>query len=101
MGITAGGVADQKLLLTQHPVRHRLGAFGVQQLLQSVGTVSGDRREPGRVIELMAVLLLHHDVADVFQHLGGPVQALIDLEQLRRLVDELGVALARHKGGVL
>ena len=101
VGVPAGGVADQQLFLVQHPVRHGLGALGVQHLLQSVGTVSGDRREPGRVIELMTILLLHHDVADVFQHLGGPVQALVDLEQLRRLVDELGVALARHKGGVL
>ena len=38
--------------------------------------------------------------ADVLEHLGGPVLALVQLEQLRRLVDELGVALARQEGGV-
>ena len=100
VGVAAGGVGDEQLLLVQHPVRNGLGALGVQHLLQAVGAVSGDRREPGRIVELVAVLLLHHDIADVFQHLGGPVLALVDLEQLRRLVDELRVALARHKGWV-
>ena len=86
---------------SQHPVRHGLGALGVQHLLQAVGPAAGDRREPAGVIQLVAVPLLHHDVADILEHLGGAVLALVQLEQLRRLVDELGVAAAGDEGGVL
>ena len=92
---------NQKLLLIQYPIRHSLGALGIQQLLETVRPVTGDWREPGRVVELVALPLLDHDVADVFEHLGGPVLALVQLEQLRSLVDELGVALAGDKGRVL
>ena len=94
-------VADQQLLLRQHPVGHSLGALGVQQLLEAVGPVAGDRREPARLVHLVAVPLLHHDVRDVLEHLGGPVLALVQPEELRRLVDELGVAAPRQEGGVL
>ena len=86
----------------QHPVRHGLGALGVQHLLQAIGPVAGDRWEPAGVSYiLLSVPLLHHDVPDVLEHLGGPVLALVQLKQLRRLVDELGVAASRQEGGVL
>ena len=101
VGVPAGGVADQQLLLVLDPVGHGLGTLGVQHLLQAVGPVAGDRREPAGVVHLVAVPLLHHDVADVLEHLGGPVLALVQLKQLRRLVDELGVAAPRQEGGVL
>ena len=99
VSVPAGGVADQQLLLIQHPVGHGLGAFGVQQLLETVRTVAGDRREAGGIIQLL-IPLLYHDVADVFKHLGGAVLTVLQVEQLRGLVDELGVALARKEGGV-
>ena len=101
VGVPAGGVADQQLLLIPHPVGHGLGALGVQHLLEAVGPGACDRREPGLVIELVALPLLHHDVGDILEHLGGAVLALVQLEELRRLVDELRVAAAGDEGGVL
>ena len=39
----------------------------------------------------------HLDLGDVPQDTGGPVTGVHDIKQLRRLVDELGMAAARHE----
>ncbi|MPM88401.1 hypothetical protein SDC9_135504 [bioreactor metagenome] len=80
MGIPGGSVANQQLLLFQDPLSNGLRAFLVQHLLQAVGPVSGDRREPGIVIELLRPLLLHHDIANVLEHLRGPVLSRVQLK---------------------
>ena len=98
--VAGGGVADEELLLILHPVAHSLGALGVQQRLEALGTDTGDRRGTGILVQLVAALLLDGDAADVLEHLGGAVLALLQLKQFRRLVDELGVALAGNEGGI-
>jgi len=70
-------------------------------LIWDMGPVAGDRWEPAGIVHLVSVPLLHHDVPDVLEHLGGPVLALVQLKQRRRVVDELGVAASRQEGGVL
>ena len=96
MGVTAGGVSDQQLLLIQHPLAQGFGAVLIQVLLQAgLGIPFGYVREAGRLIQLLTCGgVIDNDVADVFQHLVGTVLRLADGEQLRRVINELGIALA-------
>lgn len=59
-------------------------------------------RQPGIVQDrlLEALLLADNGVADIPQHLGGTVLALLDIKEGRGLLNELGMALARYKGRV-
>src|SRR5699024_2663292 len=43
---------------------------------------------------------VHLDLGDILEQLGGPVPSGVDVKELGRLVDKLGVALARLEGGV-
>ena len=96
------GVGDEQLLLVQDPLLHRLGPLLVQHLLEAALVLRRlvGHGEAGRV-ELMAlrVGVRHLDVGDVLQDASSTVAALgVELEQLRRLVDELGVAAALAEG---
>ena len=101
MGVPHGGVGDEELLLVLHPVPQGLGALLVQELLEAGTPLPGDRREPGDVqLPPLGGGVVHLLLGDVPQDLVGPVLAVAHLEELRGLVDELGVALARPEGGV-
>lgn len=102
MCVTAGGVGDQQLLLIQHPLAQGFGAVLIQELLQAgLGFPFGYVRESGSLVQFLTCGgVIDDDVADVFQHLVGTVLRLADGEQLRGIVDELGIALASPEDGV-
>ena len=103
MGVPHGGVGDEQLLLTQHPVPHRLGPLLVQQLLEAGapgGRVLKGREAGDVVLGPLGGGVVHLDLGDILEHLGGPVPAGVDVEELGGLVDELGVAGPGPEGGV-
>ena len=101
VGVPHGGVGEQQLLLVQHPPLHGLGALGVQQLLQARAQRLLCLREAGDIVLLaLGVGIGHLDLGDIAQDAGGAVAGVHDLKQLRRLVDELGVALAADERGM-
>ena len=95
VGVPHGGVGEQQLLLPQHPVLHRLGALRIQKLLEAGPQRLLGLREAGDVVLVaLSVGVGHLNFRDIPQDAGGAVTGIHDLEQLRRLVDKLGVALA-------
>ena len=98
------GVRYEQLLLLHDPAADRLGTLSVQQLLEAVGAgylAGGHRIARGGVLAALRVRVRNLDVRYVAQHARGAVAALLYVEELRRLVDELGVALARDEGRVV
>ena len=101
VGVAHGGVGQQQLLLIQHPLLHGLGALVIQQLLQAGAQRRLGLGEAGDIVLVaLGVGVGHLDLGDVPQDAGSAVTGVHDLEQLRRLIDELGMALAVDKGGV-
>ena len=101
VGVAHGGVGQQQLLLIQHPLLDGLGALLIQQLLQAGAKRLPGFREAGDIVLVaLGVGVGHLNFGDISQHTGSAVTRIHDLEQLRRLVDELGVALAADEGGV-
>ena len=98
------GVGDEQLLLLHDPLAHRLGALGVQELLEAVAPRNLARRlrvARGRILAALGVRVRDLDIRYVAQDARRAVAALLDVEELGRLVDELGVALARDEGRVV
>ena len=90
-------VGDEQLLLAEDPVLDGLGAVGVEQELEPVllRDLALRLREARRVVLVaLGVGVVDLDVGDVFEHAGRAVARFGELEQFRRLVDELRVALA-------
>ena len=103
MGVPQGGVGDQQLLLAEDPILETLGAVLVQVLFQAgrAGDVGEIRHPWGFIGAFRGLRVLDDDVAQVFEHLGGPILGLGGGEQLRGVIDELGVAPAgqEHRVG--
>lgn len=83
--VAHGGIGDQQLFLIEHPVAHGFGVLGVKQLLEA-GAL---RRRvligwEARNVQLTALgrRIVHLNLCDVAQHLGGAVAAGLELEQL-------------------
>ena len=106
--ITHRRIGEKQPLLGQHPVRNSLWAFCQQQITrtglrralelrhgQCAASDAGLR--PARRFR-MAV---HRDIGDIGQDLGCPVTALLELEEFRRCVDELGGAAVLEEARVL
>ena len=103
MGVPHGGVGDEQLLLSQHPVPHRLWPLLIQKLLEAGalgrGVLVG--REAGNVeLGPLSGGVIHLYLGDVLEQLGGTVAAHVDVEELGSLVNELGVARPGPEGGV-
>ena len=96
-----GGVGQQQLLLRKYPLLHGVGAFFVQHLLEALPQRPFRLGKAGRVV-LMALGIGrgHLNLRNVFQHAGGPVPGIHDVEQLRCFINEFGMALPRHEGGM-
>jgi len=99
--VAHGGIGNQQLFLIEHPVAHGSGALGVKQLLEA-GAL-GRRVLIGwetRNVQLTALgrRIVHLNLCDVAQYLGGAVAAGLELEQLGRFVDELSVTLTGAEG---
>ena len=104
VGVPHGGVRDEELFLVQDPLLHGLGALGVQQMLEAHlrrDLAPGLREAGGIVLGPLGVRVIHLNVCDVAQDPGGTVPGVRDVEELRAVVDELGVALALEEGGVV
>ena len=96
-------VGDEQLLLAEDPFLDGLGAVGVEQELEPVllRDLALCLREARRVVLVaLGVGIVDLNVGDVFEHAGRAVARFGELEQLRRLVDELRVALAGDEGRV-
>ena len=101
MGVPHGGVGEQQLLLGQHPLLHGLGSLRVQQLLEAGPQRLLRLREAGDVVLVaLGIGIGHLDLGDIAQDAGGAVAGVHQFEQLRRLIDELGVALAADERGM-
>ena len=103
VGVPHGGVGDEQLLLSQHPVPHRLWPLLIQKLLEAGalgrGVLVG--REAGNVeLGPLSGGVIHLYLGDVLEQLGGTVAAHVDVEELGSLVNELGVARPGPEGGV-
>lgn len=97
--VAHGGIGNQQLFLIEHPVAHGFGALGVKQLLEA-GAL---RRRIGwetRNVQLTALgrRIVHLNLCDVAQYLGGAVAAGLELKQLGCFVDELSVTLTGAEG---
>ena len=103
VGITHGGVHNQKLLLLVDPLCHRIGALFVQHLLEAGGWGSIlQGHEAGGVVHLgTGSGIVYHNVSNVLQNLVGTVLGHVQLEELRCLVNELGVAATPQEDLVL
>ena len=96
-------VGDEQLLLAEDPFLDGLGTVGVEQELEPVllRDLTLCLREARRVVLVaLGVGIVDLNVGDVFEHAGRAVARFGELEQLRRLVDELRVALAGDEGRV-
>ena len=101
MGVAAGGISDEKLLLFLDPLGDLFRSLCVQHLLETHLAVPGYRRESGRLIDEVCAVLSNRAFRNVVEHLGRSVLAAFDLKEGRSLVDELGVALALLEGLVV
>ena len=100
VGVPHGGVGDEQLLLSQHPVRAPpLGPSRPSSCLRPVHFAAAYARRAGsgecRTGRARRRGYSPDICAMYSQQLGGTVAALVDVEQLGRLVNELGVALPR------
>ena len=98
------GVGDEQLLLREHPLGDGLRPLGVEQVLEAHlrrDLARGHGVARGGVLAALRVRVLDLEVRDVAQDARGPVAGVRDVEELRRLVDELGVAAAVYEGGVV
>ena len=94
-------IGQQELLLVEHPLLHGLGPLLVEHLLQAGAERLLRLGEAGNVVLVaLGVGRGHLNLGDVLQHAGRAVAGVGDVEQLRRLVNELRVALAVDEGGV-
>ena len=96
MRIAHRRVGDEQLLLAED---HSLTASGPSVSSRSLSVLLRDLalclREARRVVLVaLGVGIVDLDVGDVFEHAGRAVARFGELEQLRRLVNELRVALA-------
>ena len=98
MGVAAGGVGDEELLLLLDPLGDLRWSFGVEHLLETHLPVSGHGRESGRLIDEVLAVLGDGTLRNIGQHLSRGVFAAFELKQGRGLVDELGVAFAGAEG---
>ncbi len=101
MGVPHGGVGDEELFLPLHPVPQGLGPLLVQELLEPGPGLAGGAWDP-RDVQLPAVDggIVYLLLGDVLEHLGGAVLAVLHLEELGGLVNELCVAGPGPEGGV-
>ena len=71
----------------------------IQILLVACGNLARHLRHAGGFIHFGAGLgIVDHDIADVFQQLVAAVAGLGDIEELRRFVNEFGIALSFTEG---
>ena len=104
MRVAHGGIGDQQLFLIEYPVAHGFGTLGVKQLLE---TGALRRRAligwEARNVQLTALgrRIVHLNLCNVAQYLGGAVTAGLELEQLGRFVDEFGVTLTGAESRVV
>ena len=108
MPVAHGRVGNEHRLLRRQPVGHRLRALLLQELPCAGGGIGPGRGRAGRFqirLGLRAALRLgmpvDGDIGDIGQDAGCPVAPRLELEQLRRLVDELGMILVVEEGRVL
>ena len=92
----------------QHPVGNRLGAFFLQQCLGANGNFALRGRGFGQFYTrcgasapLSFRMAIDSNVGDIGQHLGAPVTTTAKVEQLGRLIDELGGVFIAKEGRVL
>ena len=103
VGVAHGGVGDEQFFLILHPALEGPGAPFIQQLLEAaaLGGLVLVGREAGDIqLAALGGGVVHLDLGDIAQHLVGAVPAVLKLEELRGLVNELGVAPARAEGGM-
>ena len=104
MRIAHGSVGDEQLTLLAHPLGHRLGALLFQEVTRAHLRLAAQRGRPrvtdmggGQGVALGLWMAVYGDVGDIGQHLGRTVAALLELEQLGRLVDEFGGVFIAQK----
>ena len=99
MPVAHRGVGDQKLRLIRHPVGHGLRSELFQDLpragLGRIGAGGGRARRlglgGGRFAPFGLRVTVYRNICDIGEDFGGPVAAGDEIEQLGRLVDELGM----------
>jgi len=105
MAVAHGRVGDQQPLLLQHPVGDGLGTFAIEQVFCPLGRrIRPQRGCLGRphTHRLSAPggfrIAVDGDVGNVCQQPGRAVATFVEIEQVRRRVDEFGVVGVVEKG---
>ena len=104
MGVAHRRVRYEQALLRQDPLGDRLRPLRIQEVFEPHlrrDLTLGLGIARGGVFPALRIRVLYLEARDVFENARGPVAGIGYVEELRRLVDELGVAAAGDEGRVV